>query len=86
MAATVPGSAVSPSAARTGSPGIRWMIRNENVTSTHTEMARRPNRRMRNLTHGLAPAFSVLAVLALPVVPASATLLTFASWPAARSP
>ncbi len=86
MAATVAGSAVSPSAARTGSPGIRWMIRKENVTSTHTEMTRRPNRRMRNLTHGLAAPFSVLVVLVEAVVPVSATLLTFAPCPAARIP
>ena len=43
-AATSSGGAVGPSAARTGSPGIRWIIRNDAVTSTHSDTSRRERR------------------------------------------
>src|SRR6478736_1499547 len=40
------GGAVGPSAARTGSPGTRWIMRNAAVTSTHSETISRPTRRV----------------------------------------
>src|SRR3954447_23825667 len=50
--ATSSAGAVGPSAARTASPGIRWSMRNDAVTSTHRETSRRPRRRTPNRTHG----------------------------------
>src|SRR4051794_22501384 len=50
--ATSSAGAVGPSAARTASPGIRWSMRNDAVTSTHSDTSRRPRRRTPNRTHG----------------------------------
>ena len=51
LAATRSAGAVGPSAARTGSPGIRWIIRNDAVTSTHSDTSSRPERRTANRAH-----------------------------------
>ncbi len=67
LAATRAGSAVNPSAARIGSPGTRWMIRNENVTSAQSEISSRINRRRRNAGHGPEAARRRAAGAAEPV-------------------
>src|SRR3954447_8311831 len=52
LAETSSAGAVGPRAARTGSPGMRWIMRNDAVTSTHKDTSRRPRRRTPNRTHG----------------------------------
>src|SRR5262245_20388245 len=68
-----------PRAARTGSPGTRWMIRKAAATSTHTETSSRPTRRAANRTHGSSAGpvqgrrvVAVLLVTVRPSLPISA--------------
>ncbi|VXB50710.1 exported hypothetical protein [Arthrobacter sp. 9V] len=64
-ASTKAAGAVAPSADLTGSPGIRWIMRKDALTSTQMETTKRPILRAAKPVHGLliATATTLGAVL-----------------------